>query len=243
MFTRETYLAEALLAQVPGMTLTRVIPGWFADNYLMVLEMTAQLGQLTMPLGDGDAKTNASPSNEDIAPVAVAALIDPETHAGASYRPTGPELLSPNQIAGAFGQALGRKVTYNNISERMFRKARRAVPPSNFSEAVMTRLRIYCEEYCRGSFAVNAPTDHVERLSGQPPARFADIVASVAKTRPGVRRSFGLRVRAVADFARILLARPYDAARLEADRAYIQTNNPVFVQDRPCLVQRPFPQT
>jgi NAD(P)H dehydrogenase (quinone) len=233
LFTRETYLGEALLAQVPGMTVTKVIPGWFADNYLMVLEMAAQLGQLTMPLGDGDAKTNAPPSNEDIARVAVAALIDPDTHAGARYRPTGPELMSPNEIAAAIGRALGRKVAYNNISERMFLKAMRAVPPSNFSEAAVTQLRIYCEEYRRGSFAVNAPTDVVERLSGQPPERFEDIVARVAKTRPGVRRSFRLRLRAVADFTRILLARPYDTARLEKNRDFIQMTNPVFVQDDP----------
>lgn len=118
LFTREVYISDLLIRMSPAFTVTSVNPGWFADNYLMVLEMAAHLGVFTMPLGPGDQKKNAPPSNEDIASVAVAALSDPGLHAGKSYRPTGPELMSPNDIAAAIGEVLGRRVRYMDISER-----------------------------------------------------------------------------------------------------------------------------
>ena len=73
LFTREVYLSDILIRMSPGMSVTSVNPGWFADNYLMVLDMAAHLGLFAMPLGDGDTRKNAAPSNEDIASVAVAA--------------------------------------------------------------------------------------------------------------------------------------------------------------------------
>ena len=39
------------------------------------------------------------PSTEDIARVIVGALADPTHHLGKTYRPTGPERLSPEDIA------------------------------------------------------------------------------------------------------------------------------------------------
>ncbi|WP_369333639.1 NmrA family NAD(P)-binding protein [Ciceribacter ferrooxidans] len=141
LFTREVYLSDILIRMSPRTSVTSVNPGWFADNYLMVLDMAAHLGLFTMPLGDGDTKKNAPPSNEDIASVAAAALIDPQTHAGKTYRPTGPELLSPNEIASAMGRAMGRKVKYMDIPERRMVKALKALPPSNYSEAALPNSR------------------------------------------------------------------------------------------------------
>ena len=69
LFTREVYISDILIGSLPDVTVTTVNVGWFADNYLMVLNMAAQLGILPMPLGDGDKKGNAPPSNEDIASV------------------------------------------------------------------------------------------------------------------------------------------------------------------------------
>ena len=51
LFTREVYIADRLARIPTGMTTTFVNPGWFADNYLMVLDMAAHLGLFTMPLG------------------------------------------------------------------------------------------------------------------------------------------------------------------------------------------------
>ena len=53
-------------------------------------------------------------------------------------------------------RVLGRRVRYMDISERMMTKALRAQPPANYSEAAVSQLAIYAEEYRRGAFAVNA---------------------------------------------------------------------------------------
>ena len=75
---------------MPGVAHTIVSPGFFADAYLVTIGSAAHLGVFPWIYGNS---RNAPPSNEDIARVAVAALMDPARHAGKSYRPTGPELL------------------------------------------------------------------------------------------------------------------------------------------------------
>ncbi len=231
LFTREVYLSDSLIAMRQEMTVTNVNVGWFADNYLMVLEMAAHLGMFALPLGDGDVKKNAAPSNEDIASVAVGALIDPAMHAGRTYRPTGPELLSPNEIAAAMGHSLGRRVRYRDISERMMLKALKAAPPSNYSEAALSQLAIYVEEYRRGTFAVNAPTDHVQTVGGRDPEPFERIVARTVAERPELLTNRRKQLSAVGAFARILMTRPPRLERVVTDRDYVQLAQPVFSQD------------
>ena len=65
-------------------------------NEMQVLPFAAQFGLLSLPYGYG---LNAPPSNEDMARVAAEILARPEGHAGKTYRPTGPQLLSPQDIA------------------------------------------------------------------------------------------------------------------------------------------------
>lgn len=237
LFTREVYLSDALIRLSPATTVTSVNPGWFADNYLMVIDMAAHLGLFTMPLGEGDTQKNAPPSNEDIAGVAVAALTDPDRHAGQSYRPTGPELLSPNDIAGAMGRALGRKVRYMDISEKMMTKALRALPPSNYSEAAVSQLAIYAEEYRRGAFAVNAPTNDVQQIGGRVPENFESIVRRLVATRPDLRRSLAGTVRATFGFMKIALTPALDLNRVQSDRDYVRLATPLFSQDTPEWLQ------
>ncbi len=231
IFTREVYLSDALARLPTNMSITSVDPGWFADNYLMVLDTAAHLGLFTMPLGRGDEKKNAPPSNDDIARVAVGALIDPGTHAGKRYRPTGPALLSPNEIAAAMGRALGRKVKYMNISEKMMTKALRANPPSNYSEAAVSQLALYAEEYRWGSFAINAPTQDVEQVGGQRPEAFEDIVRRHIAGQPRFRPSFGRRSAAMASFLKMLATPALDLAKVQSDRDYFQPRHPRFSQE------------
>lgn len=233
LFTREVYLSDAMIRLSPAMSVTSVDPGWFADNYLMVIGMAAHLGLFTMPLGPGDEKKNAPPSNEDIARVAVASLTDPETHAGRSYRPTGPELLSPNDIAAAMGRALGRRVRYMDISEKMMTKALRALPPSNYSEAAVSQLAIYAEEYRRGSFAVNAPTGDVQRLTGRAPETFETIVRRTVAAQPDLKQSLPASARALAGFLKILLTPALDLDRIQSQRDYVRIAAPRYSQDAP----------
>ncbi|WP_338550061.1 NmrA family NAD(P)-binding protein [Roseovarius phycicola] len=229
-FTRDVWLSEEMLKLLPDTTLSVVNVGWFADNYFMVLPMAAQLGVLPMPLGDGDEKKNAGPSNEAIAAVAAGCLADPAIHAGKTYRPTGPELLSPNEIAAAMGTALGRRVRYMPVSDRMFAKAVRASAPSNYSHLMLSQLAIYVQEYRRRAFAVNAPTDVVETVGGMAPEAFLE-TAWRAATRPEAQRTVSKKLAALWGFARVGLTPVPDLERAMAEAHLPVLENPRYVGD------------
>lgn len=72
------------------------------------------------------AGTNAPPASEDIARIIVGAIEQPDRHAGKTYRPTGPELLTPQQTVDHIRVALGRRVKYRPMSDRMFLQALKA---------------------------------------------------------------------------------------------------------------------
>src|SRR3984893_39867 len=110
--SREKWLTNRVLSRLSDVGVITVQPGWFADNYFAVIGQAAQFGLFGLPLGHG---LNAAPSNEDIARVIVACLADPTPHVGKAYRPTGPHLLSPNEIAEAMGKALNRRVRYQDV--------------------------------------------------------------------------------------------------------------------------------
>src|ERR1700730_16097017 len=76
LMTRQAWLTDKLFALLPDTAHVAVDPGFFADNYLNLVPMAAQLGVLPVPT----AGRNAPPSNEDIARVAAGALLDPPPH-------------------------------------------------------------------------------------------------------------------------------------------------------------------
>ena len=216
---------------LPGASHTIINVGWFADNYFMVLEPAAQLGLLTMPLGDGEVAGNAPLSNEDIGAVCAGALINPDLHAGKTYRPTGPQLLSPNQIADIFTKVLGRKVKYRDVSQDMFLKAIVAVPPVNFSEAALTQLHLYAEEYRRGTFAVCGPTSAVRDVAGREAEDFETIARRIVSQRAEAIRTFGGRLRAMRNFLKILMTPVPDLRRIEFQRGHVMIADPQFSRD------------
>ncbi|KPA21127.1 NAD(P)H azoreductase [Shimia sp. SK013] len=229
--TRDTYIGDILIRMRSEMTVTTVSPGWFADNYLSSLDSALHLGVFSMPLGDGNVKKNAPPSNEDIASVVVGALIDPDTHAGKRYRPTGPELLSPNDIAAAIGQALGRRVKYQNISPRLMLKALKATAPPNYSVVLLEAGHYYTDEYRRGSMAVGAPTTDVETVGGRTPENFESIARRYVAARPKLRPSLAGKLKAIGGFLKILITRAPDVSAIETQKDYIKLKAPAFCLD------------
>ena len=199
--TRETWMNEQLLRQLPNTTVTIINVGWFAENYFMgSLETVAQLGIWPMPLGDGDVKKNAPPSNDDIAATVVAALVDPASHAGNTYRPTGPELLSPNEMAAIMGKVLNRKVRYVDAPDWMVLKA---LISQGFPATMVAQLVIYAEEYRRGTFTLNAPNNVVQELTGQEAEDFETITRRVVAERPEGRQTFGNKLVAIRNFLKV----------------------------------------
>ena len=216
--TRQTWLVDQLFDMVPGAAHVTVNPGFFASMpYLSMIGMAAQLGVFPMPMGKG---RNAPPSDEDIARVIVGSLMDPERHAGRTYRPTGPRLLSADDIAAAMGEAVGRKVRHVDMPMWMFNKAIRVFGPRMGLDAFFqTALRHYVEEQKRGTFELGAPTTHVRDVSGVEPEEFVTIARRYA-ARPENRRTAGNLARALWDFMLIGMTPAMNGSRFERSQQY-----------------------
>ncbi len=222
--TRQNWLADQMFSLAPGLAHVIVNPGFFADNYLRLIGFAAQLGIFPMPIG---ASRNAPPSNEDIARVAVAALTEPERHAGKSYRPTGPTLLDARDMAAILQRALGRRVRHVDMPVWMFLKAARMLGVSAFEQS---GIRRYIEEHKRGAFEFGAPTNHVYEVAGRAPEDFETIARRYA-ARPEARRTLANRLGALGAFMRIGLTPAYDLDRFERERQHPSVADPELVLD------------
>lgn len=206
--SREKWLSGRVLEWMPGVDVVTVNPGFFADNYMVALEPIAHFGLMAIPLGDG---LNAPPSNEDIARVVVGALTNPAPHVGKSYRPTGPKLLSPEDIAAAIGKALGRRVRYQNAPMKLFLKAAKSLGVPEFA---IEELSWFLQDYQRNSFGIGAPTDAVREVGGSEPEGFEQIARRYVTASPFARRSIGSTARAVINLARVILSSSPDPRRI-----------------------------
>lgn len=164
--SREHWIANQLYRWMPSVDVIHINPGIFAFVYLLGLPAIIHFGRLMAPFGNG---RNAPPSNEDIARVVVGTLINPAPHIGKSYRPTGPDLLSTEDMANILGKILNRPVKYQNTSIAMFAKAAKAMGFPNFE---ISQLRYYAEDIRRDTFAMGGATDHVALVTNQPPESF-----------------------------------------------------------------------
>lgn len=199
--TRQSWLVEQLLGLVPDAAHVTVNPGFFADSYLRgLIGFASQLGIFPFP---GTKGRNAPPSDEDIARVAVGALLDPESHAGRRYRPTGPELLSLGEMADVLSDVLGHKVRHVPVPIWMMLRAVRVMGPRmGLDDYLMSGLRYYLQEQALGTWEVGAPTTHVRDISGRDAEDFATIARRYAQL-PQAQPSLANRARALLDFMRI----------------------------------------
>jgi NAD(P)H dehydrogenase (quinone) len=188
---REKWLSERIFRCTPGLDVVTVNPGFFADNYMAALEPMAHFGLMGIPLGRG---LNAPPSNEDIARVIVGALTKPAPHIGKSYRPTGPRLLSPEEIASAIGKALGRKVKYQDVPMKLFFKVAKSL---GISEFVIEELSYFLLDYQRNAFGLGAPTDAVIEVSGVAPEPFEETARRYVEASGFARRTLRSNLTAV----------------------------------------------
>jgi uncharacterized protein YbjT (DUF2867 family) len=193
LMTRQHWLVDRLFSMTPGVAHTIVRPGFFADAYLVLTGVAANLGILPWIFGDS---RNAPPSNEDIARVAVSALMDPARHAGKSYRPTGPALLGGQDMANAISRAVGRSVRVVPTPAWMFLKAARMF---GMPIDTLNGVRFYIDDHRRGAFELGAPTTDVLDVTGRPAEDFETIARRYA-AQPRNQRSFGNWLREFAQF-------------------------------------------
>lgn len=226
---REHWLANNLYRWMPSVDVVHINPGLFAFVYLLGLPAIVHLGMLAAPFGNG---LNAPPSNEDIGRVAAGVLINPAPHIGKSYRPTGPKLLSPTDIAAVLSKVLSRKVSYRDVPLKMFVQAATA---QGFPLSEQSQLGHYVEALKGGAFELGAPTEHVQEVTGTPPEDFESVarryIANPALIHPGLR--LGSKLDAFAFLLRMLLTRPADLNAYERGQGYPLLKDPLHAHDNP----------
>ena len=224
--TRQHWLADRLFALLPDVGLTIVNPGLFADSpYLALMRYAALLGVFPMPAA-GKSR-NAPPSTDDIARVSVAALIDPVNHAGRIYRPTGPELLSLDDMVEIIGDVLGRRIRHVPVPLWMFSKAARMDGYDPFS---LVAFGHYMHELNTGTFAFGAPTSDVLAATGREPESFETIARRHAAL-PQAQRTFTNVAQALADFMSVPFQPGLDPQRYAAQLRLPLAPAPLYDQE------------
>ena len=224
LMTRQHWLVDRLFSMMPRVAHTIVNPGFFADDYLVTIGLSAQLGIFPWIFGNS---RNAPPSSEDIARVAVAALMDPARHAGRSYRPTGPKLLGAQDMARAIGGAVGRSVKVVPTPTWLFMKAARR---SGYPIDVFSGLRYYIDDHKRGAFELGAPTTDVPDMTGRPAEDFETIARRHA-TLPRNQRTFGNWLRELAQFVIAPLSPGFDLDRYDRELRRPFPSEPQFAPE------------
>ncbi len=194
ILTRETWLIDNLLARIPGTAHVIVNPGMFADNFLRVIDFATLLH--VFPVLTGDSKS-APVSNEDIARVATALLLDIERHAGMAYRPTGPALLNGEDMARTISRVTGGAVLPVSLPWWLFLKAARA---SGADIHEIYNFQEYVRDHKLGAFSVGGGvTRVVEQLTGRPAESF-DVIAARYAATPFARPTLSNRLKALMRF-------------------------------------------
>jgi uncharacterized protein YbjT (DUF2867 family) len=224
LMTRQHWLVDRWFPMIPRVAHTIVNPGFFADAYLVTIGLSANLGILPWIFGNS---RNAPPSNEDIARVAVAALMDPARHAGKSYRPTGPELLGAEEMAKAIGRAVGRSVKVVPTPTWLFMKAARL---TGYPIDVFSGIRYYIDDHKRGAFELGAPTTDVLDVTGRPAEDFETIARRYA-TLPRNQRTFGNWLREFVQFMLTPLSPGFDLDRYDRELRSPFLSVPQFATD------------
>lgn len=214
IMTRQTWLTDRLFAQLPGIGHVVLNPGLFADNFLRTIDFAALLGIFPILTGEGRC---APVSNEDMARVAVAALLDPAKHAGKSYRPTGPRLLSGRDMARIVAGVVGHRVIPWNLPFWMFRKVARQ---QRIDPLEVSGFRFYVEEMKRGAFELGGGiTNVVEELTGAPAEPFETTAGRYA-AMPFARQTFGNRLKAFFKLNLTPFYRGYDLDEWDGQKGF-----------------------
>jgi len=193
--TRQTWLIDRTFSMIPGVAHTIFNPGMFADNFLRVIDFAALLG--IFPILMGESKS-APISNGDMGKAAAALLMaDPAKHAGKSYRPTGPELLSGKDMAQIIAKAVGHGVMPVNLPLWMFRKVAAQQKIDPYSIALLIQ---YAQDSKLSAFSHDGGVTRVmEELTGHPAENFETTARRYA-AMPFAKQTLANRLKAFINF-------------------------------------------
>ena len=225
--TQQTWLVDNLFAKIPGVAHTVFNPGMFAHNFLRTIDFAALLGIYPVLSGEGRA---APVSNEDMGRVAAVLLAEgPTRHAGRSYRPTGPQLLTGREMAAVVARAVGHRVIAVDMPFWLLGKVARQqrIDPYN-----LQILRYYMQDMRKGTFSFEGGvTNVVEELTGTPAESFETTARRYAAL-PFARQTLWNRIKAFARFNMTPFYRGYDFDKLDrTQRLPVPPNPTLSIED------------
>jgi uncharacterized protein YbjT (DUF2867 family) len=157
---------ERDLARRDSFTHSILRPAWvmqnFSDAHLPLIG-----NAITVPTGSG---AEAFVDADDIAAVAVETLINPDSHAGAVYAPTGPQSLTVGEVATIIAGVTGRPVVHHDIDPEVWINGAVAAGFVPADYAVMLR-------WLTGTIIAgdgSRPNDNIEMVTGRPATPFRD---------------------------------------------------------------------
>jgi len=169
---RQHWLAEQVL-NWSGLPVVQLRATVFLQNFFFLdwaAESIARDATIRLPFGSG----RTSPVDAlDVAEVAAAILASPAGHAGKVYELTGPRSQDMHSVAAEYSEALGRTITYVDVSfeEWRDRELRSRNLPDHVFEHLLTMARLHAAN------RYDRLTHDVEAITGRPAASVRDFVA------------------------------------------------------------------
>jgi uncharacterized protein YbjT (DUF2867 family) len=114
---RDHHAVEQLVRRQAG-SWTFLRPHLSMQNLLRAAEAVRSTGRVTAPMGDLAFPFVAT---DDVGAAAATVLLDPERHAGTTYRLTGPVAQTYESIADALTRLLERPVSYEAVPPEQYR--------------------------------------------------------------------------------------------------------------------------
>ena len=222
VYTREHWLVDQTFKRLSDTNVTFLNPGLFGFIYFMTPEPLTQFGMLP------DFGNNAPPSNEDIGLVAAHILKDPVSHIDKSYRITGREVLTPDQMASVIGKVIGRNIKVNKLSEKMINKVLKA---SGVSQMDSSQVGYYVQEGHQGTWTINAATSVVKDIVGKEADDFETIAKRYLLSQPISKQTLVNKIKGIFFMIRAMLLPSWDMSKFEKLRAFPKSRNMMFSSD------------
>ncbi len=169
------WLAEQAL-NWSGLPVVHVRPTVLLEGFFLIFtsDSVMESNQIRLPFGEGKTSPVAV---EDVARVVAAVLADPQPHIGKIYHLTGPQSENLHFFAQEYSKALGRTITFQDISVETWRDGllERGLPVH-----VVNHVATMADLHRAGRYG--RMSDDVRTLTGRAPLSVKDFVRKNAAT-------------------------------------------------------------
>jgi uncharacterized protein YbjT (DUF2867 family) len=159
-----------------GLPVVHVRPTVFLEGFFLIFtsDSVREANQIRLPFGEGKTSPIAA---EDVARVVAALLTDPQPHIGKIYNLTGPQSEDMHFYAQEYSKALGRTITFQDISVEPWRDAllARGLPAH-----LVHHLATMADLHRAGRY--DRMSDDVLTLTGQAPISVQEFIKNNAAT-------------------------------------------------------------